>query len=212
MRKRAGRVAQRAAAGIESRRDRRRFEIISAARRIVAKRGVEALTVSELEARLHYTRGVITYHFSDMDEVVAAVFRSAIDEIDAATSAEVGASASPAQALRAIVHANVHGFLAHVEATRILLSFWGRLAIDRRFRKLNRELYATYRARTASLLRLGHAAGAFRAVDVDDMAALIVGIVIGVVAQSYFDPRAVDPAALIDEAAATLLARLASPR
>ena len=163
--------------------------------------------MSELEARLHYTRGVITYHFRDMDEVVAAVFRSAIDEIDAATSAEVAASASPVEALRAVVHANVHGFLAHIEATRILLSFWSRLAADRRFRLLNRELYATYRARTASLLRLGQAAGAFQRVNIDRMAALVVGIVIGIVAQTYFDPKHVDPAGLIDEATATLLAR-----
>lgn len=192
----------------KGRRDLRRAEIISAARRIVARRGVDALTVSLLEARLRYTRGVITYHFRDMDEIVAAVFRSAIEEIDAATSAQVAASASPADALRAVVHANVHGFLTHVEATRILLSFWGRVTVDRRCRVLNRELYATYRARTASLLRFGQTTGAFRRVDVDRVAALVVGIVIGVVAQSYFDPKAVDPKALVDEATAALLARV----
>jgi hypothetical protein len=76
------------------------------------------------------------------------------------------------------------------------------------FRRLNRELYATYRARTESLLAFGQAAGAFQRVDVARVAALIVGIVIGIVAQSYFDPRAVDAAALVDEATATVLARL----
>src|ERR1700722_2409301 len=73
----------------DSVRDLRRGQILTAARRLVAEHGLEALTIGALEDRLAFTRGVITYHFANKDEIVRAVFASAIDEIDASVRREV---------------------------------------------------------------------------------------------------------------------------
>src|SRR5688572_18339107 len=123
-------------------RDLRRGQIIAAARAVVAEGGLEALTIAALEERLGFTRGVITYHFRDKDEIVDAVLASAVAEIDAATLAEVGASQDFEAKVEAVIRTKVRGFLERVEATRILVAFWGRIHQDPRARNANAQLYA----------------------------------------------------------------------
>jgi AcrR family transcriptional regulator len=178
----------------------RRTQIIAAARAIVARRGLEALTIGELEKRLGYSRGVITYHFRNKDEIVDELLRSAIAEIDEATRARVAAASSRDARIAAVIRAVVQGFVSRVEAVRILVSFWGRLHAEPRIRAANARLYARYRAETAKLLggRAGDAA----------LATMIVGVVLGIAAQAYFDPRRVDVDAAVDEATRAVQARL----
>lgn len=189
-------------------RDLRRGQIVAAARKLVADQGLEALTIGALEERLSFTRGVITYHFASKDEIVRAVFASAVDEIDAAVRQEVLAGATVAEKVRAVLHGNVRGFVDNDVAGRVLLSFWGRLSSDPVTRRLNAELYGKYRSQAAKLLRKARSAGAIAKVDPDVMASLLVGLVIGIATQHYFEPGAVDVEAAVDEAARTVVARL----
>jgi len=196
-----------AARGV-SRRDRRRAEIVSAARRIVAERGLEGLTFAALEQRLDFTRGVTTYHFRDKDELVRAVLDSAIREIAAGTALAVRSHASPENKVRALFRAQTLGFIEKAEAGRILLSFWGRLGSEPGFRRRNASLYAAYRRQTERLLREGMKAGVFRSAPTGPLAAFVVGAVLGIAAQHFFQPGSVDPEAAAEEAARSLLARL----
>ena len=197
---------------IETVRDLRRSQIIAAARALVAERGIEALTFAALEGRLGFTRGVITYHFRDKDEIERAVLESAVVDIDEALRTALGASASYEERLRTIVRANVRGFVDRPEAGRVLLSFWARLSSDARIRALNAELYVKYRRGTQKLLEGGRRAGDFVEVDLDAAAAFIVGAVLGIVLQWYFDPRAVDVDAATEVACDAVAARLLSHR
>ena len=193
---------------IETVRDLRRSQIIAAARALVAEKGIEALTIAGLESRLGFTRGVITYHFTDKDEIERAVLESAVVDIDQSLRAALEASASHEDRLRTIVRANVRGFVDRPEAGRVLLSFWARLSSDARIRALNAELYAKYRRGTRKLLESGARAGDFVDVDLDAAATVIVGVVLGVVLQWYFDPKAIDVDAASETACEAIAARL----
>jgi len=188
-------------------RERRRAEIVAAARRIVAKNGIEALTFAALEQQLSFTRGVVTYHFANREEIVRAVYASAIAEIDAAVRTEVLAAPTIEAQVGAVLRANVRGFIDRAEAGRVLLSFWGRIFSDAEIRRLNASLYARYRRRAAGLLK--GAGRAIARVDEKTMAALLVGLVLGIATQHYFEPGAIDVDAAIEEATRTVLARLA---
>lgn len=197
----------------DSVRDQRRLQIVAAARRIVAEQGLDALTFGALEESLSFTRGVVTYHFVSKDEIVRAVFASAVAEIDAAVREEIDAAASIEAKIRAVVYANVRGFVDRAEAGRVILSFWGRLSSDAEIRRINAELYARYRARCAKLLRKARDARTIAKIEPKTMAALLVGLVLGIATQHYFDPGAIDVDAAIDEAARTVLARISpTPR
>jgi len=195
---------------VETVRDLRRGQIIRAARRVVAERGVGALTFATLEQELAFTRGVITYHFANKDEIVEAVLDDAIAEIDDATSSSVSAEATAGDKLVAALAGMVRGFLDRKEAGRVLMSFWSRLPDDPRAAIKNAALYARWRANSALLVRHGQATGELTtACDVEAVAALMVGTVVGVVTQAYFDDGAIDPEAVVVEAARGLLAGLA---
>ncbi len=190
-------------------RDLRRSQIVSAARALVAHGGLEALTIGALEKRLDFTRGVITYHFRDKDEIVAAVLDSAVEEIDAATHADVRASATAEERVRAVITSKVRGFLDHAEARAILVSFWSLIPGDPRATAVNSRLYTNWRQQAATLVRAGQAQEWFDpAVPADAIGALMVGTVVGIVVQAGFEPESVDAEALIDEATAMLMARL----
>jgi TetR/AcrR family fatty acid metabolism transcriptional regulator len=189
-------------------RDLRRSQIITAARAIVATEGVEALTISALESRLEFSRGVISYHFDGKVDLVRAVLESAVAEIDAAVRANVEAATTPEERVCAILRGNVHGFIERVEAGRVLLSFWGRIGSDRHIRTQNARLYAHYRRGAARVITDGRKSGAFAEVDVDAMATLLVGTVIGIATQAHFEPGAIDVARALEEAERTVLARL----
>jgi AcrR family transcriptional regulator len=195
----------------DSLRELRRSQIVAAAREIVADHGLTALTIGALEERLGYSRGVMTYHFRDKDEIVDAVLASALAEIDQATHAQVVAGATAIDKVGAVLRANLHGFLGHREAGLILLSFWGRLGSDPKARKANARLYAVYRERAATLLTGGIASGAFAKADVPALAAVIVGLILGIVSQAYFEPGSIDAESALEEAVACVVARLAVP-
>jgi TetR/AcrR family transcriptional regulator len=193
----------------ETLRELRRGQIVAVARKIVADEGLEALTIGSLEARLAFSRGVITYHFQNKDDIVHAVLESAIEEINAGTDAQLGQNLSAEERVRTTLRMYVRGFLEHVEATRILLSFWGRISSDKRARKANATLYAAYRRGAAHMIEAGKAAGEFAAdMNVDAIAASLVGVVIGIAMQSYFEKGAIDTDAAVDEAAQAFITRI----
>jgi len=194
-------------------RDRRRAEILTEARALVSEGGLDALTISALESRLDFTRGVITYHFHNKAEIVDAVLESAIEEIHHATIAAVEASGSAEAKLRSVLWETTNGFISHVEGGRILLHFWSRLPYDEHAARINARIYQRYREDVLFLIQMGQGAGAFRE-DVDEraLAAVIVGAVIGIVAQVYFEPEAIDWEAAVEEASCSLLLRLTEAR
>lgn len=174
-------------------RDLRRGQIVEVARRVVAQEGLAALTIGRLEEGLSFSRGVITHHFRDKQEIVEAVLDSALAEIDEATQADVAAAADHAAKLSAVIHGVVRGFLGHMEASRILVAFWGRIPADPRAAELNAALYRRYRKGAAALIAEGQAAGVFRTdVSPTVAATLVVGAVIGIVTQAFFEPGAVE--------------------
>ncbi len=193
----------------ESLRELRRGQIVAVARRIVAEEGLEALTIGSLEARLAFSRGVITYHFQNKDDIVHAVLESAIDEINAGSAGQLSPEMGGEERLRTALRSYIHGFIDKVEATRILLSFWGRISSDKRARKANAARFAAYRRGVAQLLAAARASGEFSSeINVDGLAAVLVGVVIGIATQSYFEKGAIDAAAATDEAVQVALARL----
>ena len=103
------------------------------------------------------------------------------------------------------MRANVRGFVGSVEAGKILLSFWGRLSSDAETRRLNAKLYAKYRRRCAKLV-----VGLVD--DADAVAALLVGMVIGIATQHYFDPGAIEVQAATEVAEEMIAARFGRRR
>lgn len=190
----------------DSLRTLRRGQIIAAARQIVGRDGLEALTFASLEAALGFSRGVITYHFADKDEIIEEVLRSAVAEIDKATTDEVKVANTLEGKVLAVLRTKVHGFLRSPEASRVLVAFWGRLASDPRGRALTAGLFAGYRSQGAGLARF--AQPKLPKARAEAMGALFVGVVLGLVIMLVIEPQAFEIELAMGEAAAAFARRL----
>ena len=138
-------TAKRSAAQLERKRsppstngvrEMRRGQILLAARAIAAGEGLESLTFAALEEKLGFSRGVITYHFSDKEDLIEALLLSAIDEIDAGTDVLLSRSSTLEEKVRAALASKARGFLEKEEAARVLISFWSRAGRDARAKKI----------------------------------------------------------------------------
>ena len=191
-------------------RDLRRQQIIGAARSLVSGGGLEALTISKLEEQLDFSRGVITYHFKGKDEIVMAVLHSALDDIVEGASDRVQKRVTVEEKIHAILTGMIQGFIEKTEAAQIMVSFWSRIPKDKQVTDMNAQLYQSYRSQVARLLGKARKNKEIKATkaQIDAISALVVGIVIGVAMQVYFQPESVDPGTIIAESAAAISLRL----
>lgn len=184
----------------------RREQILETAGELVASEGLGALTIGALEKRLTFSRGVITYHFKNKEEIVRTLFKNAIETIDATAWAEVEAAQDLEERIRRASRAIVDGFVDNPVASRILMSFWGSLQADAETARLNADLYRKYRAAARRIAE--SAPNVPNSVDLDAFAAVFVGMVIGIACQALFDADAIDTRAAVDQAARALTALL----
>ena len=183
-------------------RDLRRMQIVREARVLIANGGLSALTIGALEQRLTFTRGVITHHFRDKDDIVSAVLESAVAEIDAATDESIQSSTDFEAKVTAVVRTKITGFLENREASWILLAFWGQIRFDPSARQQITMLFAGYRQQSAQLIEWGMTEGVIpRDLDVDAVAVVLVGAVIGVVTQVMLSANEINVDAAVDTAA-----------
>lgn len=184
----------------------RRGQIVAEARALVAAEGLGALTIGALEKRLPFTRGVITHHFADKEDIVDAVLDSAVAEIDAATLHDLSGSGTVEEKVLAVLKTKVRGFLDNPEASRILVSFWSRIPADPRAAAHHAALFSRYRRQSARLAAQAKDAGQLPAdLDEDAFGAILVALVVGIVTQSLFEPGAVDVEVAIGTAARLLV-------
>jgi TetR/AcrR family fatty acid metabolism transcriptional regulator len=186
----------------------RRKQIIAAARALVSEEGIEALTISGLESRVHFSRGVITYHFADKDEIVEALLQSAVAEIDADTEVRLRKSGTLEEKVLQVFASKARGFLERREASAVLIALWGRAGRDERARRVHAALFARYRGQAASLARLAQRERPEVQLDAAAFGALFVGAVIGLAVQAILQPDAFALDAAIGEAARAFTARL----
>lgn len=189
-------------------RDLRRDEILETAGELVAEAGLGALTIGALEKRLTFSRGVITYHFKNKDEIVRTLFKHAIATIDAHAWEEVEAAQGLEERIRRASRAIVRGFVDNPVASIILMNFWGSLRADEETAQLNADLYRKYRAAARRIAESVPEVSS--TVDLDAFASIFVGMVIGIACQALFDADAIDIESSVDHAARALAALLAA--
>lgn len=189
----------------------RRHQIIKAARQLIVDKGLAAMTFSELEGRLEFSRGVITYHFKNKNDILIAILESAVNEINEATGKAIISGGNMSDKLTAMVTTTVRGFIERPEAGIILMSFWSRIPSDPHVAEINARLHRSWRFFAGELVKQAQDRGEFRETEVEPIAANVVAIVIGIVTQHFFEPGAFDVQRAATAACKAMLAWLGSP-
>src|SRR4051794_316316 len=86
--------------------DIRRREIVEAAWRIIAHKGIDEVTTREIAREAGYSHGVLAHYFDTKDDILLAAQRLSHERIDARYEDEIS-GVDAIDALRAVLHDNL---------------------------------------------------------------------------------------------------------
>jgi AcrR family transcriptional regulator len=160
--------------------DVRRRELVEAAWRVIAARGIDEVTVREIARESGYSSGVLAHYFENKDDLLVHALRLSHEGIYRRYDEE---TATPLQrdALRAVLMDNLPLDQQRELETHVEMSFWARSLRNDSLRRIQQEEHGFLRR---LLRRLVKGSQAERAVTseqppdaiVDLLAALIDGI------------------------------------
>lgn len=170
----------------------RREQIVQAAIQCLARDGYARLTMKTLAQEAGLSQGILHYYFADKAAILAAVLESVTADLNHRLhQAQQAHLATPKERLQAVVRTCLETARTCPELWRVLIQLWGEMMHDEHLSAINVGLYTTMRRQIAALLMLGVRQGAFRRVNVEETAAVILGLVDGMALQLTFDPQAI---------------------
>ncbi|TMR18272.1 TetR family transcriptional regulator [Nonomuraea turkmeniaca] len=159
--------------------DERRRELLSAARRVIVRDGIDAATTRAIAKEAGYSNGVLAHYFADKDEILLSALRESHQRIRARLARKVEGVTGLA-ALRELLLDNLPLDAERTQETRLEVSFWSRSLASERLAEVQRTEAAELRAAVRELLGQARAAGELRADDnLDDLTEHLLALVDG---------------------------------
>ena len=172
----------------------RRTQIRDAALRVFARKGYRNTVVEDVARAAGVSKGTIYTYFDRKEELLGAVFRGLMDEMEGRESAILRSDRPPLEKIRRLLHAFVDVLISQEEdVARVMLDIWVASVQDpERFGIDFADLYAQYRRLFGELLREAQARGDVPS-DLSSAApAVLIGAIEGVLLQWLLDPEDVD--------------------
>jgi len=171
----------------------RRAQIVEAARRVVARKGIQGASLSEIEQEAGVSRGVLTYHFRSKEDIILALFDATVAQMKA--EAKAGHLGEPP------------GWERFEKAVEFILTqkpqddpldclqytFLAQMSHRDDFRARLAAEYVAMRADLAADLVERANAGGHDADELRAIVAVVLGAINGLITQRNVDPGSFDP-------------------
>jgi len=118
--------------------DARREELVRAAWRVIAERGIDEVTIREIAREAGYSSGVLAHYFENKDDLLAHASRISHEQIYERYEAEVD-TPRRYDALREVLMDNLPLDAQRELETRIEMSFWARSLRNASLSKIQHE-------------------------------------------------------------------------
>ncbi|MER6947288.1 TetR/AcrR family transcriptional regulator [Nonomuraea sp. NPDC000554] len=138
--------------------DERRREVLSAARRVIVRDGIDAATTRAIAKEAGYSNGVLAHYFADKDEILLSALSQSHQRIRERLTRKVEGVTGLA-ALRELLLDNLPLDAERTQETRLEVSFWSRSLAAERLAEVQRAEAADLRAAVRGLLAEARAAG-----------------------------------------------------
>lgn len=189
----------------------RRKEIIDATVRVMAERGWNETSIDEITREAGVSRGLISYHFRDKNELLSGVLERSREIFSDAVAEAIATSSDPVEQMRLATRAAILQARDDPVAFEVFLHFSasGRAA-DATLYSQVQSLYQSFRDVTAQAIRFGQERGLYgRHIAPEVAAARHQGTIIGIALQWLLDPGAFDLEATAEGAISMLMGSLA---
>jgi AcrR family transcriptional regulator len=160
--------------------DARREELVLAAWRVIAARGIDEVTIREIARESGYSSGVLAHYFENKDDLLAHALRLSHTRIQKRYDAELGAPL-PADQLRGILLDNLPLDEQRELETRIEMSFWARALRNEALHEIQEQESETLRALLRGLVEKAQEDGAIAPEhDIEEVLELLGAVIDGV--------------------------------
>ncbi|NRQ33857.1 TetR family transcriptional regulator [Nonomuraea sp. NN258] len=159
--------------------DERRREVLSAARRVIVRDGIDAATTRAIAKEAGYSNGVLAHYFADKDEILLSALRQSHQRIRERLTRKVRGVGGLA-ALRELLLDNLPLDAERTQETRLEVSFWSRSLAAEHLAEIQRAEAAELRSAVRDLLAEARAAGELNAEEnLDDVAEHLLAMMDG---------------------------------
>jgi AcrR family transcriptional regulator len=172
----------------------RKVQIVEAARRVIARKGIQGASLSEIEQEAGVSRGVLTYHFRSKEDIILAVFDATVAQMKAeARAGHLGDRAGWERFEAAL------GFILTQKSQDdpldcLQYTFLAQMSHRDDFRARLAAEYAAMRNDVAADLAERATEGGHDADDLRAIAAVTLGAIHGLITQHNVAPGSYDPA------------------
>lgn len=150
----------------------RRAQIIQAAAEVVAELGYAHASVARIAERAGISKGVITYHFDNKDQILRLVAQRLFDRCRQHIKTRIGRASSAAEQIRDWIRAELEFFAAHRTEFIAMIEVMDNHREPDFSHAFEAEVAAEI-SQLASLLAQGQRSGEFRNFDTDHVAGII---------------------------------------
>ncbi|UCF94789.1 MAG: TetR/AcrR family transcriptional regulator [Desulfobacterales bacterium] len=194
----------------------KRSRIVEAAARVFASKGYAGAVVADIAIQAEIGKGTIYEYFDSKEDLFFAVFEWYLHRTGSAAMVSIGAlGGSAAERLQALSASLMNLWDEIRDVFALVMEFWAASSssqMRQRFKDAFRQGYDQYRALVASLIRDGMQRGEFRPdVDIESVAAALVGTWDALLLQAWFDSR-FDPIAAANGFIDVVIQGMASTR
>jgi AcrR family transcriptional regulator len=184
--------------------ERRRREVCDAARRLIARNGLEVTTLRDISREGGFTTGVLSHHFPDKKAVIAGAFAAASEDWLVHVRESLGGAASAEEMLEELVRAAIPDDLERRGEWRLWAEMWTYAGRHPEFAVQLVATDALWEAEIRAALDSARAAGVIGAIDVDVEAAVLARLIDGLGLRAWLSGRWAEARRLLVRHLATL--------
>ena len=186
-------------------RNERRQKILSAAAELFGANSYDTVQMRDVAARAEVGKPTLYRYFPSKEELFLEVFKSGLDRLDSEVAAILKDNDQPSRSLERLMEALLNALGGQVAALRMLTD--DQSAVMRRWRNEFRRRRRPFVDAARTILEQGIASGEFRAVDLETVPSMLIGLVRGGLIGTDRIPRERFAAAMIDFVVHALSAR-----
>lgn len=180
----------------------RRTSVLLAARRCLAREGLDRLTMRMIAREAGVSLGTVTYYFRSKEDLLTAVLFNVAEQFDRSIEDSCPGEADPYKKLLAYVANSLPVDQLMRELWLVWLEFWNRASRTPELSPLHYELYGRWRREVAGILEAGIDAGHFRQHDTELFAKMLLAVIDGLAVNAVVG----DPEVSSDEMSKVCLA------
>jgi len=179
----------------------RRKQLVEVAIETIASAGFMNTTLADIARRADISKGVISYHFENKDKLIDEVIRTLLRASYEFIHARVEATPDNVpEKLRAYIIASFDYIMLHPTRAAAQVDLWGSFVSAEAKHDFNVTAYDPCRRYLSALIAAGQERGEIRDMPPLILAALIQGIIDGMMMQWVFAPEAINLTACAEHA------------